>query len=42
VHFDYRSLFSDAQSEKVGNPKKYLKTVEKPKKPKYQKIEPNP
>jgi hypothetical protein len=28
VHFDYASLFSDAQVEKVGNPKKKkLKSV---------------
>jgi hypothetical protein len=26
VHFNYSSLFSDAQVEKVGNPKKNVKT----------------
>jgi hypothetical protein len=27
VHFDYLSLFSDAQAEKVGNPGEKMKTV---------------
>jgi hypothetical protein len=26
AHFDYSSLFSDAQVKKVGNPKKNVKT----------------
>jgi hypothetical protein len=26
VHFNYSSLFSDAQVEKVGNPEKKVKT----------------
>jgi hypothetical protein len=46
VHFDYLSLFSGTQAEKVGNPgKKIVKTIQKPKKNKQilcHEIEPNP
>jgi hypothetical protein len=44
VHFDYSSLFSDAQIEKVGNPKKNVKTVKEPSdenQTKCHEIEPN-
>jgi hypothetical protein len=44
VHFDYLSLFSGTQVEKVGNLKNIVKTVYEPKKNQIlcHDIEPNP
>jgi site-specific recombinase len=30
AHFDYLNLFSDAQAQKVGSPRKKVKTVKEP------------
>jgi hypothetical protein len=42
AHFNYVSLFSDAQAKKVGNPKQNLKTVKEPIKTKTESHETEP